>query len=490
MEKKFHLLVLYAGLSACTVGPDFKAPPPPKAESYTGAAFADVNGGSAEAVQHFAPAVDIPGQWWSLFHSPALDSLVRQAIQNSPDIQAAQAALRTAMENVKAQMGSYYPAVSAGLGASRNQNSAELSPTLSSTALLYNLYQAQLSFSWSPDIWGGNRRQVEALQAAADSQRFQLQSAYVWLTANIVSAAIQLASLRAQIDATNDIIAGQKRTLKIETRQQNLGQIAGADVAAQQVVLAQTEQTLPPLEKQLAQARDLLIALGGHLPADGNPPDLDLAALTLPQNVPVSLPSKLVEQRPDVRAAEESLHMASAEIGVSIAARLPNITLSADLGTVATGLGQLTAPGNQFWSIGAGLAQPLFDGGTLSHRTQAARDTYEQVAAQYRGTVVTAFQNVADALHAAQSDGDSLNAAAAADAAASRSLAIARKLVGLGQTSGLTLLTAEQAEHQTKLALIQAQASRLSDTAALFAALGGGWWNQPVAEGEVSIAIP
>ena len=492
MAKKLHLLGLCLGVAACTMGPDFKAPPPPGVESYTGGPLADTAGATAPggAAQHFAPGADIPGQWWSLFHSEALDGLVRLAIKDSPNLQAAQAALRTAMENVKAQMGSYYPSVTTGLNASRNQNAAEISPTLTSASLLYNLYQAQLSVSWSPDLWGGNRRQVEALQAEADSQRFELEAAYVTLTANIVAAAIQEAALRAQIDATHNIISEEQQVLQIEQRQQALGQIAGAGVAAQQVVLAQTEQTLAPLEKQLAQNRDLLTALCGHLPADNTPPDLDLTALSLPEDVPVSLPSKLVEQRPDVRAAEENLHMASAEIGVSIAARLPNITLSADTGTVATEVGQLFAPGNQFWSIGAGLAQPLFDGGTLAHRTQAARDTYDQVAAQYRGTVVTAFQNVADALHAIQSDSDNLKAAAAADAAATRSLGIARQLVSLGQTSQLGLLNAEQAEQQTRLVQIQAEASRFSDTAALFAALGGGWWNQPDGDTEAHFANP
>jgi NodT family efflux transporter outer membrane factor (OMF) lipoprotein len=492
MTRKLLLLSLCLGTAACAVGPDFKAPPPPSMESYTGGPLADTAGTTAPggAAQHFAPDADIPGQWWSLFHSEALDGLVRLAIEDSPDLQAAQAALRTAMENVKAQMGSYYPSVTAGLNASRNQNAAEISPTLTSASLLYNLYQAQLSVSWSPDLWGGNRRQVEALQAEADSQRFQLEAAYVTLTANIVAAAIQEAALRAQINATHDIIAEEQQVLQIEQRQQALGQIAGADIAAQQVALAQTEQTLAPLEKQLAQNRDLLTALCGHLPADNTPPDLDLTALSLPEDVPVSLPSKLVEQRPDVRAAEENLHMASAEIGVSIAAQLPNITLSADAGTVATQLGQLFAPGNQFWSIGAGLTQPVFDGGALAHRTQAARDTYDQVAAQYRSTVVTAFQNVADALHAIQSDSDNLKAASAADAAATRSLGIARQLVSLGQTSQLGLLNAEQAEQQTGLVLIQAQASRLADTAALFAALGGGWWNQPADSIGGQIEVP
>jgi len=492
MAKQLLFLSICLGVAACTVGPNFQRPSPPRGESYTGALLGDTAGTLVPggAGQHFVPGADIPGQWWSLFHSEALDGLVRQAITDSPNLQAAQAALRTAMENVKAQMGGYYPGVMAGLSASRNQNAAEISPTLTSAALLYNLYQTQLSVSWSPDLWGGNRRQVEALQAEADSQYFQLEAAYVALTANIVAAAIQEASLRAQIDATHSIISDEQRILEIEQRQQALGQIAGTDIAAQQVVLAQTQQTLPALEKQLAQNGDLLAALRGHLPADDAPPEFDLAALSLPEDVPVSLPSKLVEQRPDVRAAEENLHMASAEIGVSLAARLPNITLSADAGAVATELGKISAPGNQLWSIGAGLAEPLFDGGTLAHRIQAARDTYDQVAAQYRGTVVTAFQNVADALHAVQSDGDNLKAAAAADEAASRSLVIARKLVSVGQTSSLGLLTAEQAEQLTRLALIQAQASRLSDTAALFAALGGGWWNKPVDDTEVHLANP
>ena len=220
MAKTPLLLSLCLGLAACTVGPNFKAPPSPDAQTYTGAPLADTTAAAAPdgAVQHFAPGEDIPAAWWSLFHSTALDALVRQAIQDNPDLQAAQAALRVAMENVKAQMGSYYPSVTAGLNVSRDQNAGEIAPTLSSAALLYNLYQAQLTVSWSPDLWGGNRRQVEALQAQADSQRFQLQAAYVTLTANIVAAAIQQASLRAQIDATHDLISGEQQILQIEQR--------------------------------------------------------------------------------------------------------------------------------------------------------------------------------------------------------------------------------------------------------------------------------
>jgi len=476
--RKGMLFAVLISLCGCTVGPDFKSPPAPAAETYLNTPLADTSGTPAVpggGIQHFAAGQDIPGEWWSLFHSEQLDGLIRQALANNPDLAAAQAALKVAMENVKAQMGTYYPQVTAGLNASRSQNAGEIAPTLSSNTLLYNLYQAQLSVSWTPDIWGGNKRQVEALQAAADAQRFQLQAAYVALTANIVAAAIQEASLEAQIDATDQMIADEQKILTIEQRQQASGEIAGADVATQQVVLAQARQSLPPLQKQLAQQRDLLTALTGKLPAEEVRGNLDLSRLTLPGDLPVSLPSKLVEQRADIRAAEENVHMASAEVGVAVANQLPNITLSANGGAIATQLSQLFTPGNQFWSIGAGAAGTIFDGGTLSHRTQAARDTLDQVGAQYRSTVITAFQNVADALHAIQTDSDALTAAAAAQSAASRSLAIARKQLTLGQVSGVALLTAQQAESQTRLALVQAEANRFADTAALFQALGGGW---------------
>jgi NodT family efflux transporter outer membrane factor (OMF) lipoprotein len=430
-------------------------------------------------VQHFAAGADIPADWWTVFHSDPLDRLVQQALAKNPGLDAAQAGVRVALENVKAQIGGYYPTITGGLNASRNQNAVILSPTLTSASLLYNLYQAQLSLNWSPDIWGGNKRQVEALQAAADSQRFQLEATRVALVTNLVVAVIQEAALRDQIAAINAMIGNEQQILVIENRQQAQGQIAGADVATQELALAQAQQTLPPLQKQLAQQDDLIAALTGDLPADAAGNDIQLSSLTLPGDLPLSLPSKMVEQRADVRSAAENLHMASAQIGVAVANQLPNLTLSANTGTVGTALGQLFAPGDTFWTVGAGITGTIFDAGTLAHRTQAARDTYDQVAAQYRGTVIAAFQNVADALHAIENDGDGLKTAAAAEAAAARSLAIARRQQELGQTSALGLLTAEQAQQQTRLAVIQAEANRFADTAALYQALGGGWWNQP-----------
>jgi len=320
---------------------------------------------------------------------------------------------------------------------------------------------------------------VEVLRAQADAQRYQLQATYVALTSNVVAAAVQEASLREQISLSTDMLAVERRILDIERRQQSLGQIAGADVSTQDVLVAQTEQSLPPLQKQLAQQRDLLTALAGRFPADEISQIFELASLSLPSDLPLSLPSKLVEQRTDIKIAEANLHAASAQIGVAIANMLPNITLSANNGTVATEIGQLFSPGNGFWSVGAGLTQPIFDGGTLLHRTRAARANYDVAAAQYRSAVITAFQNVADALHALQTDGYALATAAAAERAAERSYTIARKQMDLGQTSLVVLLNSQQALLQTRLALAQAQAARFADTAVLFQALGGGWWNVP-----------
>jgi NodT family efflux transporter outer membrane factor (OMF) lipoprotein len=474
MRKTSFLLLGVSLLTGCTVGPDFKPPAAVTVARYTSEPLTQTQ--SAAPAQNFEAGKDIPAEWWALFQSPALDQLIRRALDKNPNLQAAQASLKAAMETMAAQKGGYYPAVTAGLDASRNRDAAILSPALNSNALLYDLYRAQLAVSWTPDIWGANARAVEVLKAGADGQRFQLEAARVALTANLVAAAVTEASLKEQIDTTNAIITDEGKILDIERRQQAAGQIAGADVAAQETLLAQSQASLPPLQKQLAQEQDLLAALTGELPAEAEKTDFRLSSLTLPDKLPLSLPSKLAEQRADVRAAEENLHAASAQIGVTIAAQLPNITLSANLGSVATQIGKLFSDG--FWNIGADVAQPVFDGGTLAHRTLAARASYDQAAALYRASVVGAFQNVADCLNAIESDGEAWKAAQAADQAAERGLGIARRQVALGQSGNLALLNAEQAERQARLAVIAAEATRLSDSAALFQALGGGWWNK------------
>ena len=472
MAKRKSLALLTALLLAgCTVGPDFRKPAAPAVGSFTEEAL-------RPAGQELQPAADIPADWWTLLQAPALDSLVQQALTNNPDLQSATAALRVAMEGLKAGEGLEYPTVGLGGNASRNRNSAALSPVPASSALFYGLYQTQLSVSWSPDIWGGTRRQIEALQAQADAQRYQLQAVHLMLVSNVAAAAIQEASLREQISATQEIIADAQHITAIAQRQQDLGQIAGGDVAAQRVLLAQAQSSLPPLEKQLAIQRDQLKALIGRLPAESLDEKFHLSDLSLPSALPLSLPSRLAAQRADIRMAEENLHAASAAIGVATANTLPNLTLSADLGSVATSLGHVFGPGNEFWNLGAGLAQPLFDGGTLRHRKKAAEAAYDVAAAQYRSAVIAAFRNVADTLHTIAADSQTEQAATAAEHAAARSLDLARRQLDLGQVNRGALLLAQQAHQQTSIALIQAHAARYTDTIALFAALGGGWWNE------------
>ncbi len=478
----FVVLLLVAG---CAVGPDFRRPAAPGVDRYTSeplparTASADVKGGEAQA---FTKDMDIPGEWWTLFHSKALDQLIGQALKANPDLEAAQAALRGARENVYAQKGAYLPGVEANFNPTRQKTADSLTSPLASNSNLYSLHTAQVSVGYTIDAFGGLRRQVESLKASADFQRFQLEAAYLTLTSNVVTAAIEEAALRGQIAAAKRIIEVQSQSLELLRRQYELGQIAEADVVAQEAALAQTQATLPPLEKQLAQQRDLLARLAGRFPSETLAEKFDLSSLDLPVELPLTLPSELVAQRPDVRAAEEQLHAASAEIGVAVANRLPNITLSADLGSVATAMGQLFTSGTGFWTLAGNATQPVFQGGTLLHRQRAAQAAYDQAAAQYRGTVLTAFQNVADTLYAIQCDADALKAAHGAEAAAAKSLAIARTQLELGDVGYLALLNAEQAYQQAAMSTVQATANRYADTAALFQALGGGWWNRPDAD--------
>ena len=467
--------------AGCAVGPDFHHPAAPGVDRYTSEALparttsAAGKGGEAQA---FAPDMDIPGEWWALFHSKALNDFIRQALKANPDLEAAQAALRGAWENVYAQQGAFFPSVDANLNPTRQKIAKELTSPLASGSNIYSLHTAQVSVSYAIDVFGGIRRQVESLKAQADFQRFQLEAAYLTLTSNVVAGAIEEAALRGQIAATKRIIEIQGQSLELLRRQYALGQIAEADVVAQEAALAQTQATLPPLEKQLAQQRDLLARLAGRFPSEGLAETFDHSSIELPQELPVSLPSRLVAQRPDVRSAEEQLHAASAQIGVSIANRLPNITLSADVGSVATAVGQLFTSGTGFWALAGNVTQPIFQGGTLLHRQRAAEAAYDQALAQYRGCVLTAFQNVADTLYAIQCDADALKAAVAAEGAAAKSLAIARTQLELGDVSYLALLNAEQTYQQAVMSRVQALANRYADTAALFQALGGGWWNR------------
>lgn len=469
-------------LAGCAVGPNFHRPDPPLVNGYTPEPLSRRTSGakvSAGESQRFVEGLDIPGQWWTLFHSQPLNELVDQALKDNPSLESAQAALRIAQEDVKAQQGSYYPSLSANFIPSRNKTATStITPVANTGNPYYSLYTTGLSISYVPDVFGLNRRTVESLQAQADMQRYQLEATYLTLSSNIVTAAITEAALRGEIGATEEAIRVVTDALDIMHKQLTLGQIAGADVATQETALAQVQATLPPLQKQLAQQRDLLAALAGRFPSDGVWEKFTLDDLRLPEDLPVSLPSKLVDQRPDVRAAEEQVHSACAQIGVAVANMLPNITLSGTGGSQALAFGSMFAPGTGWFTLASTVTQPIFEGGTLLHKTRAARAAYDQAAAQYKSTVITAFQNVADSLRAIQSDAEAVKTAAAAEHAAETTLDITRKQLQAGQISYLSLLTAEGAYYQTLINLVVAKSNRYADTAALFQALGGGWWNR------------
>jgi NodT family efflux transporter outer membrane factor (OMF) lipoprotein len=470
-------------LAGCALGPDFHRPGMTEKvegngytrEPLTDTAAADVPGGAA---QRFVRDKDIPGQWWQLFHSEALNQLIERALRYNSDLQAAQAALRAANDNVYAQMGAFWPSINANVSRTRARTSNFIAPVPSTNKQTYNLYTSNLHVAYAPDVFGLNRRTVESLQAQADVQRYTLEATYLTLTSNVVAAAIQEASLRAQIDATQKIIKVESDLLDLFHKQFALGQVTGLDVAAQEAALAAAQQTLPPLQKQLSVQRDLLMALVDGLPSEELSQTFELRDLQLPQDIPVSLPSKLIEQRPDIRQAEANLHAASAQIGVAIANRVPLFNITADYGGQAGIFSAMVSPSNIAWDFITSVTQPIFQGGMLLYRERAARDTFDQQFALYRSAVVGAFQNVADSLHALQFDAENLKAADLAERAARRQLDLNRRQLELGFINYVALLQAQQTYFNAVVVLAQAQASRYADTAALFQALGGGWWNR------------
>jgi NodT family efflux transporter outer membrane factor (OMF) lipoprotein len=479
--RQFVAALAALAIGGCAVGPDFHRPAAPQVSGYTAAPLSDTTsspGDPASEAQRFASGSDISADWWTLFHSPPLNELIAQSLLTNPDLKAAQAALSVARENVLAQRGVFYPSVAAGFSASRQRQAGTISPTPSSNAFQYNLFTPQVSVSYVPDVFGLNRRTVESLQAQAEEVRFQMIATYTTLTSNVVVTAIQAGSVRAQIEVTRQLIELNSHMLEIVKYQSDKGYASGLDLAAQDAQLAAVAATLPPLLKQEAQLHDLLAVLAGRFPSQAPAENFALTDLQLPQQLPVSLPSELVAQRPDVRQAEANLHDASAKIGIAIANRLPNIELTANAGSTALAINQLFTTGTGFWGIGAAASAPLFQGGMLLHQQRAAQAAYVQAAEQYRSTVLTAFQDVADTLAALQQDADALKAAATAAAAAKVTLDLAQRQQQAGYAGYLALLNAEQAYQQARISLVQAQASRFADTAALFQALGGGWWHR------------
>ncbi|TAL44063.1 MAG: efflux transporter outer membrane subunit [Methylovulum sp.] len=458
--------------SGCTLGPDFTRPAAPELSRYSD------DKASAETAKALALGKALPGQWWTLYHSRPLSALIAQAIKHSPDLQSAQAKLIQAQETAEAKKGSLLPALDASASDTEQLVSGAQFGNPDGGGSVFSLYNASVKVSYTLDVFGAIRRQIEGLSAQAEYQKFQLEGAFLTLAGNIVTTAIQEASLRAQIAATEDIIDAQVQQLDVIKQQFELGGTSKAAVLAQQSTLEQTRTNLPPLQKQLAQIRHSLSVLTGNFPSTDLAAQFNLDNLSLPDKLPLSLPSKLVEQRPDIRAQEALLHAASAQIGVVVASVFPDFTINGNIGSIATKVGELFIPGSEVWSISGNLMQPLFHGGDFTHKRYAAIANYEQAAAQYRSTVLQAFQDVADTLSALEFDAAALKTQDTAEKAAQESLDLTRGQFQVGAVSYLSLLSAERDYQQARIGRIKAQAARLADTAALFQALGGGWWNR------------
>src|SRR3984957_8831135 len=489
-------------MSSCAVGPRYRAPQAPANAGYTPTALPDttasasVQGGDA---QRLLMGGDIPFQWWELFRCEALNALIERAFKANPSLPAAQAALRQAHELTAAQRGFFFPTVAAnyqferqklagnlsgsnapGVQGNGNNISAVQNPSGSphNQPLYYNLHTAELDVGFVPDVFGGNRRQVESLEAQEQGQRFLLEATYVTLASNVAAAAIQEAEVRAELAAAREIVDFNEKALQILRAQLQLGYAMRIDVANQEAALAQARALIPPLQKQYEQTRDLIRALVGNLPNEDVPETFELAALQLPRELPVSVPAKIIEQRPDVRVAEAALHAANAQVGVAVAAMLPQFSITAADGGTATAFDWLFRSGGPFWNVVGSVSQPIFDGGTLLHRKRAADQALKQAAAQYQSTVIIAYQNVADTLHASLSDAEELAGAVETENAAKVTYDLTRRQMEVGYVNYLSLLSAETAYEQALLTRVQAQAARYGDTVALFQALGGGWWNR------------
>jgi NodT family efflux transporter outer membrane factor (OMF) lipoprotein len=480
---RFLSAALVAALmqSGCAVGPNFKAPPPPANTGYTHEPLpaqtetTQVVGGEA---QRFQLGRDLPGEWWKLFGSDKLDALISDAMANYPDIAAQQAALRAAREGVRAQEGLFVPQVQGTASAERFRSSGASSIARGFPGFISTIYQANVQVSYALDVFGGERRALEELQGQAEQQNFVLEASYLTLTSNVANTAIQIASLRDQIAATNEIIAIEEQQLRIIQRQFELGSRTRAEVAQQQAVLAAARVTLPTLQQQLSEAQHGLAVLTGRATQEAAPVDFALSDLKLPQELPVSLPSALIAQRPDIKQQEMVMREQSAAIGIATANMLPQLTLTGAYGGESLQLSTLLTPAGSSWSLIGNIAQPLFQGGALRAKRRAAVDRFNQAGATYRLVVLGALQNVADTLSALDHDGQGLKAEYDALQADKAALDLTQQQYDAGAIAYAALLTLQQNYQQARIAFVQAQARRYADTVSLFQALGGGWWNR------------
>jgi NodT family efflux transporter outer membrane factor (OMF) lipoprotein len=487
--------VLYPSLALmltnCTLGPDFHTPASPDVGHYLPA-----NGTSRHSSDDRVPGFtlvqggDVPAQWWALFRSRGLNRLIEDGIEHNAELEAAEAAVRVAQANALAQRGTLFPVVSAGFDANRQKVAARtLASDLASGAGLFSLHTAQVSVSFVPDVFGGIRRQIESTDAQVELELFRREAVFLTLTSNLALAAIQEAALRGQLSATQRLIDIQVQLLGVLKRRQEQGQLPLNDIVAQETAVAQTRLLLPPLERQLAQKRNLMAFLSGRFPSMDSAASFQLTSFRLSRALPLSVPADLVRQRPDVRAAEATLRAVNAQIGVAIANRLPQITLTGNAGSTAESISRLFSPGTAFWMIAGSAVQTVFDAGSLENKQRAAEEATVQAAALYRSAVLAAFQNVADVLRSLQADARAINAAIAAERSASQNIDLVRRQVDEGQVNIPLLLAAQQAYLQALLARVEAEASRLENTVALFQALGGGWWNRPLAVASDSVSV-
>ena len=494
------MLLVVVSLGGCEVGPDFHRPAltvPGRYNEGARSARTAAADGVGGAAQTLAPGADLPGDWWTLFHSAPLSALVAEALRDNPNLEAARQSVREAEELELSQEGRLFPSVTGQVSRDRQELpfSYEEPGVPGTQAELFSEYDAQLNLGYTLDVWGGLRRAIEQQGAQVDFQRYELEAAVLSLTAGVVTSAIQAASLRGQIAVQRALIGFEQKQLDVVRQQFQLGGATGADVATQQAQVAQAGTVLVPLQTQLVQARDQIAAYLGQAPSAVQLPEITLDQLTLPDTLPVSLPASLLRQRPDILAAEATLHAQTALLGVDISQRLPQVTLSATVGSSAADIHQLFSPGNGLWSLVNQAVQPIFDAGQLLHKQRAQKAALLGAAAAWRNTVVTAFGNVADTLTQLQNDAVNLQYALAAERAAQRGLSLAGLQYRLGGASYLSVLTAEQTDQTAVITLIRAEAQRFADTALLYQSLGGGWWHRhdqplpPPRPAELALAV-
>lgn len=462
-------------ISGCTQGPDFRPPPTTEGEGnpMTPARTAETGVAGGES-QSFLLGEDLPAEWWQLFASPDLNDLIRQALASNPDLRSAQAALRQAQQNLRAGSGVLYPQVTASTNGTRQ---AAGSGVTGGQAAYYNVFNANVGVSYVFDVFGGEKRMIEGLAAQVDYEKYQLAGTYLTLTANVVTTAVQMAAAEDQVQATEDIIAGEERQLSLVGERFAVGSAARAEVLSARAQLETTQANLPALQKIIETDQHALAALLGRAPDSMPPAKFTLATFTLPRELPVSLPSTLVRQRPDIQAQEALLHAASAQIGVATANQFPQFTLTGTTGVQSAHFSDVFGGPALLGGLAGGIVQPLFDAGQRDAQTNAAKAAYQAAEAQYRGTIVHAFQNVADCLTALRNDALALKSTYAAMIDGKDSVELTQDRYAAGTVDYVTLLVQQQQYQQARIAYLTILASRYSDTAALFQALGGGWWH-------------